>query len=110
VTVVYPELDSSSGSSLVHAIVKLNDLVDSTLPAGASASVDVTSGRAEDVILVPIEALHETSPGQYSVFVMQNDKPRLRMVEVGLKDLLYAEIKSGLEMGDVVTTGITETQ
>ena len=110
VTVVYPELDSSSSSSLVHAIVKLNDLVDSVLPVGASASVDVTSGRAENVVLVSVDALHETTPGEYAVFVMQNSKPRLRVIEVGLKDLLYAEVTSGLEVGDVVTTGIMETQ
>jgi len=110
VTVVYPELDGSSNSSLVHAIVKLDDLVDMTLPMGASAAVDVTSGRAENVTLVPIEALHETSPGQYAVFVMENGKPRLHVVEVGLKDLIHAEIKSGLNVGDVVTTGITAVQ
>jgi len=72
--------------------------------------VDVTSGRAENVVLVPVDALHETSPGQYTVFVMQDGKPRLRVVEVGLKDLINAEIKTGIEVGDVVTTGITETQ
>ena len=110
ITVVYPELDSSSNSSLVHAIVKLTDTVDITLPAGASASVDVTSGRAENVILIPVDALHEASPGQYTVFVIQNGNPRLRVVEVGLKDLINAEVKSGIEVGDVVTTGITETQ
>jgi RND family efflux transporter MFP subunit len=110
VTVVYPELDSSSSSSLVHTIVKLNDLVDSALPVGASASVDVTSGRAENVVLISVDALHETTPGEYAVFVMQNSKPRLRVIEVGLKDLLYAEVASGLEVGDVVTTGIMETQ
>jgi hypothetical protein len=37
-TAVYPE----PFIQLVHAIVKLNDVVDSTLPAGASAAVDVT--------------------------------------------------------------------
>lgn len=110
ITVVYPELDSSSNSSLVHAIVKLTDTVDIMLPAGASASVDVTSGRAENVILIPVDALHEASPGQYTVFVIQNGNPRLRVVEVGLKDLINAEVKSGIEVGDVVTTGITETQ
>jgi multidrug efflux pump subunit AcrA (membrane-fusion protein) len=110
VTVVYPELDGSSNSSLVHAVVKLTETIDSDLPVGASAAVDVTSGRAENVTLVPIEALHETSPGQYAVFVMQNDKPRLRVIEVGLKDLLYAEVKSGLNVGDVVTTGISAVQ
>ncbi|MBK9927582.1 MAG: efflux RND transporter periplasmic adaptor subunit [Anaerolineales bacterium] len=110
VTAVYPELDSSSSSSLVHAIVKLNENIKTDLPAGASAAVDVTSGRAENVTLIPIEALHETSPGKYAVFVMQNGKPRLRVIEIGLKDLLHAEVKSGVEAGDVVTTGITAVQ
>jgi hypothetical protein len=32
------------------------------------------------------------------------------VVEVGIQDLLYAEIKSGLEVGEVVSTGVTETQ
>jgi hypothetical protein len=41
---------------------------------------------------------------------MQNGKPRLRVIEVGLKDLINAEVKSGLQAGDVVTTGITETE
>jgi hypothetical protein len=57
---------------------------------------------------VPIEALHQTGD-QYTVFVMENGKPTVRTVEVGIQDLVYAEIKSGLNAGDVVTTGVTET-
>ena len=110
VTLVYPELDTSSNSSLVHAIVKLSDKVDSELPSGTSAAVDVISGKAENVVLVPVEALHKLSDGRYTVFVMENGKPRLRVVEVGLQDITHAEIKSGLNVGDVVTTGIVETQ
>ena len=40
---------------------------------------------------------------------MVNNEPKLQMVEVGLMDYTYAEIKSGLNEGDVVTTGIVET-
>jgi RND family efflux transporter MFP subunit len=110
VTLVYPELDTSSNSSLVHAIVKLNETIDSSLPSGTSASVDVIGGRVEDAVLVPVEALHEIDSGKYTVFVMENGSPRVRVVEVGLQDITYAEIKSGLEAGEVVTTGIVETQ
>jgi RND family efflux transporter MFP subunit len=110
VTLVYPELDSSSNSSLVHAIVKLDEVIESTLPVGASAAVDVIGGRAENAVLVPVEALHETSPGEYAIFVMDGGKPRLRVIEVGLQDVTSAEVRSGLEPGDIVTTGITETQ
>jgi multidrug efflux pump subunit AcrA (membrane-fusion protein) len=72
--------------------------------------VDVISGRAENAVLVPVDALHETTPGKYAVFVMENGKLRLRQIEVGLKDVSYAEIKSGLQAGDIVTTGITAVQ
>jgi multidrug efflux pump subunit AcrA (membrane-fusion protein) len=74
-----------------------------------NASVDVISGRAEGVALVPVEALRELEPGEYAVFVLEDGQPRLRPVEVGLMDLTFAEITSGLEIGEVVTTGVVET-
>jgi HlyD family secretion protein len=110
VTLVYPELDTSSNSSLVHAIVKLKESVDTTLPSGTSASVDVIGGRAEDAVLIPVEALHEIDGGSHTVFVMVNGSPQLRTVEIGLQDITYAEIKSGITAGEIVTTGIVETQ
>ncbi len=110
VTLVYPELDTSSNSSLVHATIKLNDTVDHALPSGTSAAVDVISGKAENAVLVPVESLHKLEDGRYTAFVMQNGSPRLRVVDVGLQDITYAEIKSGINVGDVITTGIVETQ
>jgi RND family efflux transporter MFP subunit len=105
-----PGLTSTNGSLYVHAYVLLDTNVKIALPFGTSASVDVIGGQANNVLLVPIEALHQISPGQYSVFVMVNGKPEVRMVEVGLQDATHAEIKSGLNAGDVVTTGITVTK
>lgn len=80
------------------------------LPMGLSATVEVISGQVEGALLVPEEALRELSPGEYAVFVVIDGEPRLRPVEVGLTDMIYAEITSGLEQGDVVSTGIVETQ
>jgi RND family efflux transporter MFP subunit len=110
VTVVYPTLDTSSNSSLVHVTVKLTETIDSSLPIGATAAVDVISGQANNAVLIPIEALHQTDPGKYAVFVKANGKLRLRQIDVGLQDAAYAEVKSGLQVGDVVTTGITAVQ
>jgi hypothetical protein len=47
---------------------------------------------------------------QFTVFVMENGKPVLHVVEVGIQDQVSAEIKSGLQAGDVVTTGITASK
>jgi len=44
------------------------------------------------------------------VFVMQNGKLKLRVVEVGLQDLTKAEIISGLNADDIVTTGVVRTR
>ncbi len=110
VTVVYPTLDTSSNSPLVHVTVKLTEAVASPLPVGATASVDVISGQANNAVLIPVEALHQTDPGKYAVFVRTNGKLRLHLIDVGLKDATYAEVKSGLQVGDIVTTGIAAVQ
>ena len=110
VTQVDPGLYTSGNTSVVRAIVRINSASeDINLPVGTAAAVDVIGGRAEDAVLVPIEAVHHAGE-QYTVFVLENGEPRLRVVEVGIQDLLYAEIKSGLDAGDIVTTGITETE
>ncbi|MCA9968548.1 MAG: hypothetical protein KC423_30090, partial [Anaerolineales bacterium] len=77
---------------------------------GLNATVEVIGGRATNALLVPVEALREISPGEYALFVMENDEPKLTFVEVGLMDFTFAEIKSGVQAGDVVTTGVIETQ
>jgi HlyD family secretion protein len=110
VRLVYPELDTSSNSSLVHAIVKLKAKMDTDLPSGTSAAVDVIAGKAENAVLVPVEALHQIDDGRYTAFVMENGSPKLRVIEVGLQDITYAQIKSGIQAGEIVTTGIVETQ
>ena len=111
VTNIYPTLDTSSANkALVHIAARLDDTIAYNLPAGAAASVDVIGGRADNAVLVPVEALHEIGDGQYTLFVMQNGKLRLHEIQVGLQDLTKAEIISGLNAGDIVTTGVVETK
>lgn len=108
---VDPALASVSGVSAVKALVQLEDFnKPQTLPIGLNASVDVIGGRAENAILVPVEALRELGPNEYAVFVMTNGEPKLRIVSVGLVDFTLAEITSGLDAGEVVTTGIVATE
>jgi RND family efflux transporter MFP subunit len=110
---VDPQLSVVNNVTTVRAVVQLD--TDSfakpqNLPVGMNATVDVIGGRAENALLVPVEALRELSDGEYAVFVMENGEPVLRFVEVGIMDYTYAEIISGLELGETVTTGIVETQ
>jgi HlyD family secretion protein len=107
---VDPALYTESNSSVVRAIVKLDEVEESfNVPLGAPASVDVIGGEARGAVLVPIEALHKAGD-RYTVFVVENGELKLRVVEIGIQDLLYAEVTSGLQAGEVVSTGITETK
>jgi HlyD family secretion protein len=110
VTSIDPGLSNTNGTLYVHAYVLLDMQVKTPLPLATTASVDVIGGEANNVLTVPLEAVHEISAGKFAVFVMVDGNPQLRMVEVGLQDATKAEIKSGLSEGDVVTTGITETK
>ena len=109
---VDPGLVSQNNTTVVYSLVQLDTSETGwdNLPVGSAAGVDVIGGRAENAILVPVEALREISDGEFAVFVMEDGEPRMRMVEVGLQDLIYAEIISGLKAGDVVTTGQVETK
>ena len=79
------------------------------LLSGMNAEIEVVAGEARNAVLVPLQALRELGPGSYAVFVVQADgELEMRVVEVGLRDFVNAEILSGLEPGDVVSLG-TET-
>jgi HlyD family secretion protein len=107
ITQVYPMLDDSSGTAMVHIVVQLDQPISVDLPVGSTASVDVTGGEALNAVLVPISALKEVESRKYAVYLMQNGKPVQQDVQIGLQDILYAEVKSGLKRGDVVLTDAT---
>ena len=110
---VDPSLSSSQGASLVTLLVQLDPLgldQPQRLPLGMSATVDIIAGRATDAVLVPVEAVRDLGDGTYAVFVMQDGQPELRVVTIGINDLTYVEITSGLSAGETITTGIVETK
>jgi HlyD family secretion protein len=110
---VDPVLVDVEGAPTIQALSTLENADGNShwpLPGGLNATVEVIAGRAENALLVPVEALRELSPGQYAVFVMTDGEPRMRQVEVGLMDYAYAEIVSGLEQGEQVTTGTVGTE
>ena len=69
-----------------------------------NADVEIVAGEALNAVLVPVQALREMGDGQYAVFVQTSDgELEMRTVEIGLMDFVNAEVKSGLEIGEVVT-------
>ena len=105
VTLVYPELNSSSNdTSLVHILVQLDQSMRQDLPAGTGATVEVVGGEARGVLLIPVSAVHDMGGGKYSVTVLQNGQKVKRDVEIGMQNNSYAEVRSGLEAGESVVT------
>ncbi|MDV6013226.1 hypothetical protein [Haloechinothrix sp. LS1_15] len=68
--------------------------------AGAPALMGVTTGRAEDVVAVPVEAVAGVT-GTGSVDVVDSDGERVtREVELGITDGVVIEVRAGLDGGE----------
>jgi HlyD family secretion protein len=113
VTRISPTVSVVSGVPSAEVIVQL-DTVDkdlSWLRVGMSADVEITAAKTTGALLVPVEAVRELAAGSYAVFVVKDDGAlELRTVQIGLRDFANVEIISGLNKGEVVSTGTVETQ
>jgi len=110
VTQVDTELYQSNNTSAVKGIVQFDNTTASfNLPIGTSATIKIIHAQVDNAVLVPIEALHETTPGKYVVNLDENGTLTQRDVEIGQQDQFYAEVKSGLQAGDVVSTDSVNT-
>ena len=106
ISTVDSELYSSGTSTAIHGTVTLDaPLTEINLPIGASASVEIISLNAKNILLVPLEALHETEYG-YAVFLVTDDRMTFQYIEIGAQNELFAEVRSGLNEGDTVALGI----
>jgi multidrug efflux pump subunit AcrA (membrane-fusion protein) len=70
---------------------------------GMDAIVSIKIGEVHDVLAVPANTVYEVDK-QYAVKLREGKEWRQRIVEIGLSDGKYTEIKSGLEEGDLVMT------
>jgi multidrug efflux pump subunit AcrA (membrane-fusion protein) len=102
---ISPGLESTFGSQAIKAWAILDEssfAQPSGLPLGLNAAVDVISGEVTGAVLIPIEAIHETTPGNYIVYVLVDETFEAHEVTVGLMDYTSAAITSGLEAGEIV--------
>ncbi len=106
-----PSLQLSGNTYSAHAWVRLDQPEDRTsvqLPLGLNANVEIFIGKAANAVLVPVEAIHQLEDGTAMVYVIWDSQPEQRLVTIGLMDLISAEITSGLQAGEIVTTGAVE--
>jgi len=69
---------------------------------GQEINAELVLDQVEDVLTLPLSAMLETEPNQYSVFLVVNNKAILTPVSVGLINATHAEITDGLKQNDAV--------
>jgi HlyD family secretion protein len=78
---------------------------------GMSAKVDILTRRAEDVISIPIQSVstrekeNDEEETELGVFILVDGIAEWKVVETGIQDNRYIEIKSGLNKSDEVVIG-----
>ena len=110
ITRVEPALVEVDGASAIQAWASI-DMTQHLAPLlfGMNAEVEIIAGEARNALLVPVQALREISTGQYAVFIVgPNDELEFRPVQVGLRNFVSAEIVSGLEEDETISTGDTQ--
>ncbi|WP_375652469.1 efflux RND transporter periplasmic adaptor subunit [Bartonella sp. AP19HLJMH] len=105
----------SGSSALISSAIYYNgilhvDNADNFLRTYMTAQVHIILGRAQNVLLVPSDALRDETRERkawVSVLVGEN-KVVTKQVSVGLNNKVMAEIISGLNEGDVVVTSSSD--
>jgi len=103
VTEISKVADTSTGVTQYSAEVLL-DKAPGMLP-GMTADVDIKIKGNENALIIPVEALHQTSMGSfvYTTFDQETQQYGGRVdVVPGMQNDTYAEILSGLKEGDTV--------
>ena len=103
VTEISKVADTSTGVTQYSAEVLL-DKAPGMLP-GMTADVDIKIKGNENALIIPVEALHQTSTGSfvYTTFDQETQQYGGRVdVVPGMQNDTYAEILSGLQEGDTV--------
>ncbi|MBX6381672.1 MAG: efflux RND transporter periplasmic adaptor subunit [Microbispora sp.] len=100
VTLIDPQPQTNNNVVQYAVTISLTQ-VPSTVRLGQTATVQVTVGKADNVLTVPSSTI-TTAGGQTTVTVLENGRQVVRRVEVGLKGDTTTEIKSGLQEGDLV--------
>ena len=105
-----PTVGLVSGVSTLYATAELLNPAP-FLKVGMSGSAKITAASVKQVLTVPVESLRQTGANQFAVFVVDEaQKLTLRPVEIGLKGASLVEIKSGIQLGETVSTGTVQVQ
>jgi len=87
--------------------------VDRRVRPGMTANITIPVASADGVVSVPLAAVHtdidpETGAISRHVFIKRGTDYERRPVQIGISDLFYAEVQSGLSAGEVVALEVPQ--
>ena len=95
---------NEKGASIIQGEIHI-DNPDADLYLGVDARVTVEGNKAENVVMIPIEAINIGKDGSF-VYVVTDGMVQKRMVTAGISSDEYTEIKKGLEVGEQVIISV----
>lgn len=113
ITQIVPTASSSGGGSSVATYAVSITLVDAptTVLAGMTATVTVTTQSVDNVLRVPATAIQGSASTGYTVLVVNADGSTTQTnVQVGLSTSSWVQIVSGLTEGQEIVTGTSSTR
>ena len=93
-------VDDSTGMFKVEA--QLAD-TDNNAATGSTVKLTVTTGKAENVMTIPVDAVYY-SGGKAYVYLYEDGKAKKASIEVGINDDDYVEVTDGLSTDDLVVS------
>lgn len=110
---VTPQLVTTNNVQVAQGLVALDTsqaAVVQNLPLGLNATATVIDKQVNNALLVPTQALKDLGNQEYAVFVVTSTgQLHFTPVKVGINDGVRAEILSGLQEGQTVSTGTAQT-
>lgn len=104
ITEISSMVNPQTGLFLVKASVEDG----SSLVTGSTVKLHVTTDKAENVLLIPVDAVYYNN-GEPFVYLYDNGTVRKSSIEAGLYDSSFMEVVSGLNAdSQVITTWTTE--
>jgi len=107
VTKIAPQSVTDQNVTTIPVTVEI-DLPDQRLKPGMNVTCGFITGRVDDVLMAPNEAVEETDNGSVVTVIDKTGKQTKVKVEVGLMGSDSTEIKKGLKEGDRIVTAIIQ--
>lgn len=97
-------INNLKGNPVIGAQIHIKN-PDQNICIGATAKISMTVEQADDVLLVPTEAINTASDGDF-VYVIEDGIVKKKTIELGTSSATKIEVKSGLKKGEQVVNDL----